>query len=248
MRTSAPEPVAPLLCVKDLAAGYGPLRVIQELDMFLGCGEIVALVGPNGAGKSTLMKAISSLIPKTAGTVTFDGCDITRLSPRECGKRGLVHVLEGHRVFAPLTVEENLLLAAFDVPSAQRLERVEEAYAFFPDIAKKRHDKAGALSGGQQQMLAVGQGIVRRPKLLILDEPSAGLAPVLIDRVLEVVRSLRDKGAAILLIEQAVEKALSVADRVYVMVHGKLVLNTDAASASAAGVLEAAYLGSSSRQ
>lgn len=248
MRTSAPEPVAPLLCVKDLAAGYGPLRVIQELDMFLGRGEIVALVGPNGAGKSTLMKAISSLILKTAGTVTFDGCDITRLSPRECGKRGLVHVLEGHRVFAPLTVEENLLLAAFDVPSAERRERVEEAYAFFPDIAKKRHDKAGALSGGQQQMLAVGQGIVRRPKLLILDEPSAGLAPVLIDRVLEVVRSLRDKGAAILLIEQAVEKALSVADRVYVMVHGKLVLNTDAASASAAGVLEAAYLGSSSKQ
>ena len=245
MHTSAPELVRPLLSVKGLATGYGSLRVIENLDMSLGQGEIVALVGPNGAGKSTLLKAISSLILKTGGTVTFDGDDITRLSPRECGKRGLVHVLEGHRVFAPLTVEENLLLAAFDVPAAQRLALVEEAYAFFPDIEKKRHDKAGALSGGQQQMLAVGQGIVRRPKLLILDEPSAGLAPVLIDRVLEVVESLRAKGAAILLVEQAVEKALRVADRVYVMVHGKLVLNTDAASARAPGVLEAAYLGTS---
>ena len=245
MHTSAPELVRPLLSVKGLATGYGSLRVIESLDMSLGRGEIVALVGPNGAGKSTLLKAISSLILKTGGTVTFDGDNITRLSPRECGKRGLVHVLEGHRVFAPLTVEENLLLAAFDVPAAQRLALVEEAYAFFPDIEKKRYDKAGALSGGQQQMLAVGQGIVRRPKLLILDEPSAGLAPVLIDRVLEVVESLRAKGAAILLVEQAVEKALRVADRVYVMVHGKLVLNTDAASARAPGVLEAAYLGTS---
>jgi len=248
MHTSAPESVRPLLSVKGLAAGYGSLRVIENLDMSMGQGEIVALVGPNGAGKSTLVKAISSLILKTAGTVTLDGDEITKLSPRECGKRGLVHVLEGHRVFAPLTVEENLLLAAFDVPAARRLELVEEAYAFFPDIAKKRHDKAGALSGGQQQMLAVGQGIVRRPKLLILDEPSAGLAPVLIDRVLEVVESLRAKGAAILLIEQAVEKALRVADRVYVMVHGKIVLNTDAASARAPGVLEAAYLGTSTNQ
>lgn len=245
MPISAPEAKAPLLAVSRLAAGYGPLRVIESLDMSLAAGEIVALVGPNGAGKSTLAKAISSLIAKSSGTVTFDGSDVTALSPRDCGKRGLVHVLEGHRVFAPLTVEENLLLAAFDVPAAQRMERVEEAYSFFPDIARKRHDKAGALSGGQQQMLVVGQGIVRRPKLLILDEPSAGLAPVLIDRVLEVVKSLRAKGAAILLIEQAVEKALSVADRVYVMVHGKLVLDTDARSASAHGVLEAAYLGSS---
>jgi branched-chain amino acid transport system ATP-binding protein len=248
MHTSAPELVQPLLSVKGLAAGYGSLRVIENLDMSLGQGEIVALVGPNGAGKSTLVKAISSLILKTAGTVTFDGDAITKLSPRECGRRGLVHVLEGHRVFAPLTVEENLLLAAFDVPAARRLALIEEAYAFFPDIAKKRHDKAGALSGGQQQMLAVGQGIVRRPKLLILDEPSAGLAPVLIERVLEVVEVLRAKGAAILLIEQAVEKALRVSDRVYVMVHGKLVLNTDAASARAPGVLEAAYLGTSTNQ
>ena len=247
MPISGPEANRPLLAVAKLATGYGPLRVIDSLDMSIGAGEIVALVGPNGAGKSTLVKAISSLIAKSTGTVTFDGRDVTGLSPRDCGRLGLVHVLEGHRVFAPLSVEENLLLAAFDVPAAQRMERVEEAYAFFPDIARKRHDKAGALSGGQQQMLAVGQGIVRRPKLLVLDEPSAGLAPVLIDRVLEVAQSLRAKGAAILLIEQAVDKALSVADRVYVMVHGKLVLDTDARSASAPGVLEAAYLGSSTK-
>jgi branched-chain amino acid transport system ATP-binding protein len=206
-------------------------------------GQVVALVGPNGAGKSTLLKALSGMIPKTGGTVTFGGQDITRLTTQACGRLGLVHVIEGHRVLPSLTVEENLLLAALDQPASVRRSRAEEAYQVFPEIAEKRALRAGTLSGGQQQMLVIAQGIVRQPRLLLLDEPSAGLAPVLIARVLEVVAALRTKGTAVLLVEQAVEKALHIADRVYVLVHGRIVLATDVQSARAPGVLERAYLG-----
>lgn len=244
MHTSAPEAAAPLLSAAGLSAGYGTLRVLDQLDVEIRDREIVALVGPNGAGKSTLLRSLSGLIPKTAGQVRFDGQDISRYSTRECGRAGLVHVIEGHRVLPSLTVEENLLLAALDQPASERQVRLEEAYAVFPEIAEKRALKAGTLSGGQQQMLVIGQGVVRRPRLLMLDEPSAGLAPVLIDRVLEVITMLRAKGTAVLLVEQAVEKALRVADRVYVLVHGRIVLDTTAQEARKPGVLEHAYLGS----
>ena len=226
-----------------LSVGYGAIRVLQHLDVSVHAGQVVALVGPNGAGKSTLLKAVSGMIPKTGGMVTFGGQDITRLTTQACGRLGLVHVIEGHRVLPSLTVEENLLLAALDQPASVRRSRAEEAYRLFPEIAEKRALRAGTLSGGQQQMLVIAQGIVRQPRLLLLDEPSAGLAPVLIARVLEVVAALRTKGTAVLLVEQAVEKALNIADRVYVLVHGRIVLATDVQSARAPGVLERAYLG-----
>lgn len=243
MHTLAPDMPAPLLAAQGLCAGYGTLRVLGGLDVEIGEREIVALVGPNGAGKSTLLRAMSGLIPKTAGTVRFAGQDISGFSARECGRSGLVHVIEGHRVFPSLTVEENLLLAGLDQKAGERQARVEEAFSVFPEIAEKRLLRAGTLSGGQQQMLVVAQGMVRQPRLLMLDEPSAGLAPVLIDRVLEVVSMLRARGTAVLLVEQAVEKALRVADRVYVLVHGQIVLNASAAEARQPGVLEHAYLG-----
>lgn len=244
MHTLAHDAVSPLLSVTGLSAGYGTLRVLEGLDIQIREREIVALVGPNGAGKSTLLRALSGLSPKTAGQVRFSGQDISRYSTGECGRTGLVHVLEGHRVLPSLTVEENLLLAALDQRAAERQVRLDEAYAAFPEIAVKRSLKAGTLSGGQQQMLVIGQGIVRRPRLLMLDEPSAGLAPVLIDRVLEVITMLRSRGTAVLLVEQAVEKALRVADRVYVLVHGRIVLDTSAAEARKPGVIEHAFLGS----
>lgn len=244
MHTLAPDMATPLLTTRDLSAGYGTLRVLSGLNVEIRDREIVALVGPNGAGKSTLLRALSGLLPKTSGTVQFAGQDISSFSARECGRSGLVHVIEGHRIFPSLTVEENLLLAGLDQPASERRQRVEEAFEVFPEIAEKRLLRAGTLSGGQQQMLVVGQGMVRQPRLLMLDEPSAGLAPVLIDRVLEVVAMLRAKGTAVLLVEQAVEKALRVADRVYVLVHGQIVLNTTAAEARKPGVLEHAYLGS----
>ena len=243
MPTSAPERGEALLTVAGLSAGYGAIRVLRQVDLGVEAGEVVALVGPNGAGKSTLLKALSGMIPKTAGRVTFGGEDITRLTTQACGRRGLVHVIEGHRVLPSLSVEENLLLAALDQPASTRRARVDEAYGVFPEIAEKRTLRAGTLSGGQQQMLVIAQGIVRKPKLLLLDEPSAGLAPVLIDRVLEVVSGLRARGTAVLLVEQAVEKALRIADRVYALVHGQIVLDTDADSARRPGVLERAYLG-----
>lgn len=243
MPTSAPERDGLLLTVTGLSAGYGAIRVLQQVDLAVGAGQVVALVGPNGAGKSTLLKALSGMIPKTGGTVTFGGQDATRLTTQACGRLGLVHVIEGHRVLPSLTVEENLLLAALDQPVPARRSRVEEAYRVFPEIEEKHALRAGTLSGGQQQMLVIAQGIVRQPRLLLLDEPSAGLAPVLIDRVLEVVAELRAKGTAVLLVEQAVEKALHIADRVYVLVHGRIVLATDAEEARAPGVLERAYLG-----
>jgi branched-chain amino acid transport system ATP-binding protein len=239
MPISAPE----LLVAKGIVAGYGKLRVLEGVDLEIGQSEVVALLGPNGAGKSTLLSALSGLLPKTAGTIRFANQDLTHATPQDAVRAGLVHVLEGHRVFAPLSVHENLLLAGFNAPPGERAARLEEAYAAFPEMAERRALAAGSLSGGQQQMLVVAQGIVRRPKLLMLDEPSAGLSPVLVDRVLSVAADMRKRGVSILLVEQLVEKALGIADRAYVLARGRIVLHTDAASALAPGVLERAYLG-----
>ncbi len=242
MPISAPERTE-LLVASGITAGYGKLRVLEGVDITVGTGEIVALLGPNGAGKSTLLSALSGLLPKTAGTVRFAGADLSSVTPQQTVRAGLVHVLEGHRVFAPLSVHENLLLAGFNAPPGERAARLEEAYAAFPEMAERRTLAAGSLSGGQQQMLVVAQGIVRRPRLLMLDEPSAGLSPVLVDRVLDVAVAMRDRGVSILLVEQLVEKALKIADRVYVLARGRIVLQGDATSSLTPEVLERAYLG-----
>jgi len=237
---SAPEP---LLAVTRLSAGYGKIGVLRGIDLTVGKGEIVALLGPNGAGKTTLLRAISGLLPWEAGEVTFAGDALRGVGPRETARRGLVHVIEGHRVFTQLSVTDNLLLAGYDMPRAERVARVDEALAFFPEIAAKRHDRGGALSGGQQQMLAVAQGLVRRPRLLMLDEPSAGLSPVLVDRVLAVARQLRDNGTAILLVEQLIEKALALADRVCALARGRIVLEAPTTEPDLPHRLEHAYFG-----
>jgi branched-chain amino acid transport system ATP-binding protein len=236
---SAPEP---LLQVSGLAAGYGKIIVLDGVDLTIGAGEIVALLGPNGAGKTTLLKAVSGLLPCT-GKVRFGGRDISTASPRETVDAGLVHVVEGHRVFTNLTVFDNLLLAGYGLERTARATQVDEALSFFPEIAAKRADKAGSLSGGQQQMLAVAQGLVRRPRLLMLDEPSAGLSPVLVDRVLAAAARLRDAGTAILLVEQLIEKALALADRVYALARGSIVLEAATGEADLPARLERAYFG-----
>lgn len=239
MPISAPEP---LLSVAGLVAGYGKITVLHGVDLIVRPGEIVALLGPNGAGKTTLLSAISGLLPWT-GQASFDGQTLSGVSPRETARRGLVHVVEGHRVFTQLSVTDNLLLAGYDLPRVQRLARVDEALFHFPEIAAKRADRAGALSGGQQQMLAVAQGLVRRPRLLMLDEPSAGLSPVLVDRVLAVAATLREQGTAVLLVEQLVEKALRLADRVYAMAQGKVVMHAATSEPDLPHRLERAYFG-----
>jgi branched-chain amino acid transport system ATP-binding protein len=238
--TSAAEP---LLSVTRLESGYGKIRVLHGVDVSIAAGEVVALLGPNGAGKTTLLRALSGLLPVNAGKVAFDGRDITNISPREAARAGLVHVIEGHRVFTQISVTDNLLLAAYDLPRSERAGRVEEALSFFPEIAEKRHERGGALSGGQQQMLTVAQGLVRRPRLLMLDEPSAGLSPVLVDRVLNVIGQLKKQGTAVLLVEQLLEKALAAADRVYALVQGNIALEAPTGGSDLPKRLERAYFG-----
>jgi branched-chain amino acid transport system ATP-binding protein len=236
---SAPEP---LLTIAGLETGYGKIAVLHGVDLTIGAGEVVALLGPNGAGKTTLLRAVSGLLPWT-GAVEFAGLNLRGVGPRETVRAGLSHVIEGHRVFTQQTVTDNLLLAGYDLPRAERAARIEEALTFFPEIAAKRHDRGAALSGGQQQMLAVAQGLVRRPRLLMLDEPSAGLSPVLVDRVLTVVTRLRGAGIAVLLVEQLIEKALAVADRVYALAQGRIVLAANTDEADLPHRLERAYFG-----
>jgi len=234
--------VEPLLSIARLESGYGKIRVLHGIDLHVSAGEVVALLGPNGAGKTTLLRALSGLLPVNSGDARFGGRDIANATPRQTAREGLVHVIEGHRVFTQLSVTDNLLLAAYDLPRGERAARLEQALSFFPEIAEKRHERGGALSGGQQQMLTVAQGLIRRPRLLMLDEPSAGLSPVLVDRVLDVIARLRGDGTAVLLVEQLLEKALAIADRVYALVQGHIVLEASTAEPDLPQRLERAYL------
>jgi branched-chain amino acid transport system ATP-binding protein len=220
------------------------VAILHGVDLVIAPGELVALLGPNGAGKTTLLRAVSGLLPWSEGEVFFAGRNFRGVGPREAGRLGLVHVIEGHRVFTRSTVADNLQLAGYDLKRGERAARIEQALATFPEIAEKRHQLGGALSGGQQQMLAVAQGLVRRPRLLMLDEPSAGLSPVLVDRVLAVLAELRAQGVAVLLVEQLIEKALAVADRVTALAQGRIVLTAGAGEADLPARLERAYFGS----
>jgi branched-chain amino acid transport system ATP-binding protein len=244
MPISAPDP---LLDIAGLSTGYGKIGVLRGVDLNVRPGEVVALLGPNGAGKTTLLRAVSGLLP-WSGRVHFGGRDLAGASPRDTVRAGLSHVVEGHRVFTQLSVLDNLLLAVYDLPRRERAARVEEALALFPEIAAKRHERAAALSGGQQQMLAVAQGLVRRPRLLMLDEPSAGLSPVLVDRVLVVMQRLREGGTAVLLVEQLIEKALALADRVYALARGQIVLEAKTGEDDLPDRLEHAYLSTGGRR
>jgi len=231
----------PLLVVAGLSTGYGKIRVLSGVDLTVGAGEVVALLGPNGAGKSTLLRAVSGLLP-WSGCIRFAGNDLTGVGAREIVRAGLAHVVEGHRVFTQLSVFDNLMLAAYDLSRRERITRVEEVLTLFPEIAAKRSERAAWLSGGQQQILAVAQGLIRQPRLLMLDEPSAGLSPVLLDRVLDVVQRLRQAGTAVLLVEQLIEKALALADRVYALARGSIVLEANASEADLPHRLKQVYM------
>ncbi|WP_298108851.1 ABC transporter ATP-binding protein [Bradyrhizobium sp.] len=232
-----------LLDVRALESGYGKIGVLHGVSLQIRAGEMVSLLGPNGAGKTTLLRAISGLLPWSGGDIVFGGRSLKGAGPRETARAGLVHVIEGHRVFTQQTVFDNLLLACYDLPRRERDSRIEEALSYFPEIADKRKNLGGSLSGGQQQMLVVAQGLVRRPRLLMLDEPSAGLAPVLVDRVLAVAGELRRTGTAVLLVEQLVEKALAGSDRVYALAGGRVVLESEAGSPDLPRQIEQAYFG-----
>ena len=232
-----------LLEVEDLHVAYGKAEVVHGVGLTVSAGEFVAILGRNGAGKSTTLHAVSGLIGKRGGTVRFAGQDITNATPRDIVRAGLVQVLEGHRVFHPLTVEDNLLIGTYARSPRGDRSKLDAMYSLFPELAERRQQQASRLSGGQQQILAVAQGIIAEPKLLILDEPSGGLAPLVIDRILDVAQSLARDGVAVLLVEQLVEKALARADRCYLMATGRIVHEGLAKDLAGSDILHSAYLG-----
>jgi branched-chain amino acid transport system ATP-binding protein len=241
--TTAAVPL--LLAARRLDAGYGHVRVLEKVSLDVAAGRIVALVGRNGAGKSTLLRTLSGIIRPTAGEIRFDGRDIAGARPNAIVAAGLLHVAEGRRLFRRQSVADNIELGRYGLrlTEAQRRLRIERIHELFPVLGEKRELAAGELSGGQQQMLAIAQAMMREPKLLMLDEPSLGLAPVLVDQVLDAILALRGEGAAILLVEQMVERALEVADDAYVLQNGRVIANGPSREIASSEALHAAYMG-----
>jgi len=234
-----------LLEVRDLHVQYGQLRVLHGISLTVPRGKIVSVVGANAAGKSTLVNAISGLVAQTAGAVLLNGTDITRLPAYARVEIGLVQVPEGRKLFPAMTVEENLLVAAVSRRAKPgRLESVERVFQLFPQLAERRGQMAGTLSGGEQQMLAIGRGLMSRPEVLILDEPSIGLAPRLVAEILKTVRELnRTAGLTILLIEQNVRQSLAMSDYAYVLENGSITLADTGAALLANEHTKKAYIG-----
>ncbi len=239
----ATRPDTTLLAVRGLNVAYGTAAVVHDVSFDVRAGEFVVLLGRNGAGKSSILHALSGLIPKVSGEVFFDGVDFTHASARAIVRAGVVQVLEGHRVFGALTVEDNLLIGTYARHPRGDRSALVRIYDFFPELAGRRNEMASRLSGGQQQILAVAQGVIARPRLLILDEPSGGLAPLVIDRILAVATDLCRSGLAILLVEQLVEKALRCAHWCYLIETGRVVASASSADIRHSELLHRAYLG-----
>jgi branched-chain amino acid transport system ATP-binding protein len=237
-----------LLEVTGLSARYGAVAALRDVSLEVRAGELVALIGANGAGKSTLLRAIAGLVAPAAGRVTLDGRDVTGQAPEAMIRAGVALVPERRRVFAPLTVLDNLELGGYALPRGRdfrsRLEAgVEEAYRLFPVLRRRRDQLAGTLSGGEQQMLAIGRALMTRPRLLLCDEPSLGLAPLVVAEIMRLLSTLREAGTTILLVEQNARMALRSADRAYVLEVGSVVLSGAAADLLEDDQLKAAYLG-----
>lgn len=232
-----------VLRVSDLVVAYGKAEVVHGVSFEVRAGEFVVILGRNGAGKSTTLRAVSALIPKRAGHVEFFGEDLSHAKSMRVVEAGLVHVLEGHRVFQALTVEENLMLGTWASPKRGDRSGLDRIYSLFPELAQKRDHLASRLSGGQQQILAVAAGVIAQPRLLVLDEPSAGLAPLVIVRILEAVAALCREGMAILLVEQMVETALRFADYGYLIETGRIADAGHADEIRASDALRRVYLG-----
>jgi branched-chain amino acid transport system ATP-binding protein len=233
-----------LLELHDVHVHYGNIHALKGISIEVAEGEIVTLIGANGAGKSTTLNAISGLVRPSAGSIHYDGQDITRIPAHEIVARGVVQVPEGRRIFARLTVRENLLMGAYIVRDRRAVEEgIERVFAMFPRLKEREHQVCGTLSGGEQQMLAIGRALMTRPRVLLMDEPSMGLAPVLVDGIFATIRFLHEEGTTILLVEQNARMALSVADRGYVVETGRIVLTDTAAALQANDAVRRAYLG-----
>jgi branched-chain amino acid transport system ATP-binding protein len=233
-----------LLQVQGLTVHYGAIRALRGVSFEAGAGEIVTLIGSNGAGKTTTLHAISNIIRKARGTVVFDGRDISALPPDRIVGEGLVQVPEGRRIFANLTVRENLEMGAYARRGRQDIQAdMEMVYGIFPRLKERHRQVAGTLSGGEQQMLAMGRALMAKPRLLLLDEPSMGLAPILVDEIFNVITEINRRGTTILLVEQNAYKALSIASRAYILETGEMVKTGSAADLLGDEAVKAAYLG-----
>jgi len=235
-----------LLDIRGLTAGYGDVPVLTDIALTVGAGEIVALVGSNGAGKTTLLRAVSRII-KASGSLRFLGEDVLPLTPEALFARGLVQVPEGRQLFGRMTVAENLMMGAYRRRDRAGIDAsLAQTFDLFPVLAERHAQTAGSLSGGEQQMCAIGRALMAAPKLLMIDEMSLGLAPIVVDRLLDVLVAIRGQGVPILMVEQDVFAALAVADRGYVLEHGRIVKAATAETLKSDPALQKAYLGSDS--
>ncbi|MEO6971950.1 MAG: ABC transporter ATP-binding protein [Rhodoferax sp.] len=235
--------MSPLLDITGLRGGYGRVEVLHGVDLQVNAGEIVALLGSNGAGKSTLNNIVCGLVPATAGRVMFDGRDLSHAHYRAVVQAGLIQVPEGRRIFPNLNVRENLELGAFTRGRVRRAQNLERVLAIFPRLQERLTQNAGTMSGGEQQMLAIGRGLMAEPVLLILDEPSLGLSPLLVEEMFTLIRQLRDGGLAVLLVEQNVGQSLEIADRAYVLENGAVRFSGAPNDLLGSDELRRAYLG-----
>lgn len=231
-----------MLNVNDIHVHYGPIHAIKGVSLDVKQGEIVALIGANGAGKSTILKTISGIMHPTTGSIQFNGADITKVEAHKIVHMGLAQVPEGRRIFLRMTVKENLEMGAFSQKGVSSKD-LREIYELFPRLRERRKQTAGTLSGGEQQMLAIGRALMSKPILLMLDEPSMGLAPMLVEQIFDIIKELKKAGTTILLVEQNAGMALEVADRAYVLETGKITLSGTGAELASSEEVKKAYLG-----
>jgi branched-chain amino acid transport system ATP-binding protein len=233
-----------MLEVKNLHVHYGAIHALKGVDFHLEKGEIVSLIGANGAGKSTILNTVSGLLRPTEGSISFFDDDLTKVPPQKIVQKRIIQVPEGRKIFASLTVMENLEMGAYTQPDkAQFKQDLEEMFTRFPRLGERRSQRGGTLSGGEQQMLAIARGLMAHPSLLLLDEPSMGLAPILVEQIFSIIRSINDQGVSILLVEQNAQMALAICDRGYVLETGRIVLEGNSDDLLTNPMVKAAYLG-----
>ena len=232
-----------MLEIEGLVAGYSGVPILRGVSLRVGAGEVVAVLGANGVGKTTLNKAVSGLVRPSAGEIRFDGARIDRASPAEIVAAGQIHVPEGRRIFPNMSVRENLELGSYRRAKANRARNLEHVYGIFPRLKERAGQRAATLSGGEQQMLAIGRGLMGEPRLIILDEPSLGLSPLLVEELFGLIARIAADGLAVMLVEQNVVQSLALAARAYVLENGHVVLEGPAATLAADPALEKAYLG-----
>ncbi|MDF2511340.1 MAG: braG [Herbinix sp.] len=233
-----------MLEVKNLQVYYGVIQAIKDVSFEVNQGEVIALIGANGAGKTTILHTVTGLIPAKSGEVIFEGTDLQKIAAHKIVSLGIAHIPEGRHVFAQLSVYENLLMGAFTRKDKAEIEEsLEGVYQRFPRLRERKNQFAGTLSGGEQQMLAMGRALMSKPRIILMDEPSMGLSPILVGEIFDIIKSISKSGTTVLLVEQNAKKALSIADRAYVLETGKIVLTDDAKKLMDNEQVKKAYLG-----